>query len=72
MSKKFTQFIAGAICPSCSEKDSIAIHKDNDEIYCVKCSYKEYRPGSKKDPVESVKSRAVNVVDITNFNAIKK
>ena len=47
--KKFTQFIAGAICPSCLEQDSIAIHKDDDEIFCAKCGYKEFRPGSKKD-----------------------
>jgi uncharacterized metal-binding protein (TIGR02443 family) len=69
---KYTQFIAGAICPACSEADTIAIHKDNDEIYCVKCEYKEFRPGSPKDPKEEQKLRAVDVVDITNFNTIKK
>ena len=66
--KKFTQFIAGAICPSCSEQDSIAIHKDDDEIFCAKCGYKEFRPGSKKEAI----IKAINVVDIKDFNKIKK
>ena len=74
--KKFTQFIAGAICPSCSEQDSIAIHKDDDEIFCAKCGYKEFRPGSKKDPKKDPKKeaiiKAINVVDIKDFNKIKK
>ena len=70
--KKFTQFIAGAICPSCSEQDSIAIHKDDDEIFCVKCGYKEFRPGSKKDSKKEAIIKAINVVDIKDFNKIKK
>ncbi len=70
--KKFTQFIAGAICPSCAEQDSIAIHQDDDEIYCAKCGYKEFRPGSTKDPKKMTTIKAVNVVDITDFNKTKK
>ena len=42
--KRFVQFIAGAICPSCKEKDTIAINVDDDEIYCVKCDFIEKRP----------------------------
>ena len=42
--KRFIQFIAGAICPSCKEKDTIAINVDDDEIYCVKCDFVEKRP----------------------------
>ena len=70
--KKFIQFIAGAICPSCSEQDSIAIHQDDEEIYCAKCGYKEFRPGSIKDPKKMTTIKAVNVVDITDFNKTKK
>jgi uncharacterized metal-binding protein (TIGR02443 family) len=44
---KFIQFIAGAICPSCKAMDSIAINRENDQIYCVKCDYKEDRPKEK-------------------------
>ena len=46
--KRFVQFIAGAICPTCKEKDTIAINPDDDEIYCVKCDYTEKRPIEKK------------------------
>ena len=70
--KKFTQFIAGAICPSCSEQDSIAIHKDDDEIFCAKCGYKEFRPGSKKAPKKEAIIKAINAVDTKDFNKIKK
>ena len=42
--KRFVQFIAGAICPSCKEKDTIALNTNNDEIYCVKCDFKDKRP----------------------------
>jgi uncharacterized metal-binding protein (TIGR02443 family) len=35
--KKLVQFIAGAICPSCKEQDTIAINAEDDQIYCVKC-----------------------------------
>ena len=42
---KFIQFISGAVCPSCKAIDTIAISKDNDHIYCVKCDFKETRPG---------------------------
>ena len=66
--KKFTQFIAGAICPSCSEQDSIAIHKDDDEIFCAKCGYKEFRPGSKKD---SKKEAIINERKVVRFKASK-
>ena len=39
--KRFVQFIAGAICPDCKSKDTIALNPSNDEIYCVKCNFVE-------------------------------
>ena len=42
--KRFVQFIAGAICPDCKSKDTIALNPTNDEIYCVKCNFVEKRP----------------------------
>ena len=42
--KKFVQFIAGAVCPECKSLDTIAINANDDEIYCVKCEFKEKRP----------------------------
>ena len=48
------------------------MHQDDDEIFCAKCGYKEYRPGSIKDPKKDTTIKAVNVVDIKDFNKIKK
>ena len=42
--KRFVQFIAGAICPECKSKDTIALNPADDEIYCVKCNFIEKRP----------------------------
>tara|TARA_Y100000996_G_C22275157_1_gene541652 strand:+ start:273 stop:482 length:210 start_codon:yes stop_codon:yes gene_type:complete len=61
--KKFVQFIAGAICPSCKEKDTVAINSNNDEIYCVKCDYKEKRPLEDK----THKSKEINVINLEDF-----
>ena len=41
---KMVQFIAGATCPSCGAKDTIAINAENNLIYCVKCNFTEERP----------------------------
>ena len=61
--KRFVQFIAGAICPSCKEKDTIAINPDDDEIYCVKCDYNEKRTSEKK--TENIKE--INVINLDDF-----
>ena len=61
--KRFVQFIAGAICPTCKSKDTIAINPDNDEIYCVKCDYTEKRPTQGK----SVKVEEIKVVNLEDF-----
>ena len=42
------------------------------KIFCAKCGYKEFRPGSKKDPKKEAIIKAINVVDIKDFNKIKK
>ena len=61
--KRFIQFIAGAICPSCKEKDTIAINSNDDEIYCVKCDYVEKRPTAKKSKI----SENINVINLEDF-----
>tara|TARA_B100001094_G_C18109431_1_gene760297 strand:+ start:1152 stop:1361 length:210 start_codon:yes stop_codon:yes gene_type:complete len=61
--KRFVQFIAGAICPSCKEKDTIAINSNDNEIYCVKCDYNEKRPSEKK--TENIKE--INVINLDDF-----
>ena len=61
--KKFVQFIAGAVCPECKSLDTIAINANDDEIYCVKCEFKEKRP---TDP--NIKSEEkINVINLEEF-----
>ena len=61
--KKFVQFIAGAICPNCKRKDTIALNPEDDQIYCIKCDFIEDRPKEKTDN----KAKKINVVNIQDF-----
>ena len=61
--KKFVQFIAGAVCPECKSLDTIAINANDDEIYCVKCEFKEKRPTD-----STIKSEEkINVINLEEF-----
>ena len=33
------RFIAGAVCPSCGDMDSIMLKNDDSEIKCITCNY---------------------------------
>ena len=61
--KKFVQFIAGAVCPECKSLDTIAINANDDEIYCVKCEFKEKRP---TDHIKKSENR-INVINLEEF-----
>ncbi len=61
--KKFVQFIAGAVCPECKSLDTIAINANDDEIYCVKCEFKEKRP---TDKIKKSENR-INVINLEEF-----
>tara|TARA_B100000945_G_scaffold318249_1_gene322702 strand:+ start:1493 stop:1696 length:204 start_codon:yes stop_codon:yes gene_type:complete len=61
--KKFVQFIAGAVCPECKSLDTIAINANDDEIYCIKCEFKEKRPtDNTKKSVDKI-----NVINLEEF-----
>ena len=60
--KRFVQFIAGAICPECKLKDTIALNPSDDEIYCVSCNFVEKRPRDKKE-----KKSEIKVINIEDF-----
>ena len=53
------KFIAGAICPTCGDIDSIMLKNDDSEIRCVSCNYLKMkdREFDKKDIniIESIK-----------------
>ena len=61
--KKFVQFIAGAVCPECKSLDTIAINANDDEIYCVKCEFKEKRPTA---PTKKSEEK-INVIKLEEF-----
>lgn len=64
--KKLVQFIAGAVCPSCKAQDTIAINGEDDQIYCVKCDFKENRPKS-----VNKKNDMIKVVNIEEYKKRK-
>ncbi|EED32059.1 putative hypothetical protein [gamma proteobacterium NOR5-3] len=49
------RFIAGAVCPRCSEMDKIVVDLDSDQRECVACGFSEGRPEA--PAVEEVKTR---------------
>ncbi len=61
--KRFVQFIAGAICPECKLKDTIALNPSDDEIYCVSCNFVEKRPREN----EKEKKSEIKVINIEDF-----
>ena len=61
--KRFVQFIAGAVCPECKQIDTIAINKKNDQIYCVKCDFKDNRP----EEVTKISKSEIKVVNIEDY-----
>lgn len=63
--KRFVQFIAGAICPECKSKDTIALNPSDDEIYCVECNFVEKRP------VDNNKKN-VNEIKVVNLEDFRK
>ena len=65
--KRFVQFIAGAICPYCKSKDTIALNSSNDEIYCVKCNFVEKRP----EINDLKKNEEIKVINIKDYKKNK-
>ena len=61
--KKFVQFIAGAVCPNCKSQDTIALNPSDDEIYCVKCDFKDNRP----EEVTNISKSEIKVVNIEDY-----
>ena len=51
------QFIAGAICPECSEMDSLVLYADDQSVVCVSC---DYTKSSQQRDLEANKSAQTN------------
>ena len=49
------RFIAGAVCPRCSQMDKIVVDLDTDMRECVACGFSDERPAA--PAVEEIRTR---------------
>ncbi len=71
------RFVAGAVCPRCSEMDKLVVYNDGGKDYreCVACGYKEemhFKPVAREletrvNQTEADKKDAVQVINILPF-----
>lgn len=71
------RFVAGAVCPRCSEMDKLVVYNDEGKDYreCVACGYKEemhFKPVAREletrvNQTEADKKDAVQVINILPF-----
>jgi uncharacterized protein len=72
------RFVAGAVCPRCSEMDKLVVFNEDGKDYreCVACGYKEqmhFAPVAREldtrvNQSEDEKRDAVQVINILPFN----
>jgi uncharacterized metal-binding protein (TIGR02443 family) len=56
------KFIAGAICPSCGDVDSIVLKNDDSEIKCVSCNYQKMKD-QELDKKDSNLAESIRIID---------
>lgn len=71
------RFVAGAVCPRCSEMDKLVVYNDEGKDYreCVACGYKEemhFKPVAREletrvNQTEEDKKDAIQVINILPF-----
>lgn len=71
------RFVAGAVCPRCSEMDKLVVYNEEGKDYreCVACGYKEemhFKPVAREletrvNQTEEEKKDAVQVINILPF-----
>lgn len=71
------RFVAGAVCPRCSEMDKVVVYSENGKDYreCVACGYKDemhFKPVAREletrvNQTEEDKKDAVQVINILPF-----
>ncbi len=56
---KSPRFIAGAVCPKCSEVDRIVVKEEEDRSYrfCVSCGFTDDKPEAPTAPSAALKGR---------------
>ena len=76
MTKRKKQFIAGAVCPKCSDMDSLVLFADDQSVECVSCDYKkstEQRDQKDSNKVSTTstnnaKFKNADMINITNLD----
>ncbi len=71
------RFVAGAVCPRCSEMDKLVVYSEDGKDYreCVACGYKDemhFKPAAREletrvNQTEEDKRDAVQVINILPF-----
>ena len=71
------RFVAGAVCPRCSEMDKLVVYSQEGKDYreCVACGYKEemhFKPVAREletrvNQTEDEKKEAVQIINILPF-----
>ena len=56
------KFIAGAICPSCGDIDSIVLKNDDSEIKCVSCNYQKMKD-QEFDKKDTSLAESIRIID---------
>ncbi|RPG42478.1 MAG: hypothetical protein CBC72_005130 [Gammaproteobacteria bacterium TMED112] len=56
------KFIAGAVCPSCGDIDSIVLKNDDSEIRCVSCKYLKMK-GDEFDKKENNIIESIKIIN---------
>lgn len=52
------RFIAGAVCPRCSQMDKIVVDLETDARHCISCGFSEARPAADQSaPISDVPTR---------------
>lgn len=76
---KVRRFVAGAVCPQCSEMDKIVVYRDDEKDFreCVSCGYKEEMrfkstPRELTTRVNVTESDIANVVQIIQLPSSHK
>lgn len=60
------KFIAGAVCPNCSDTDSLMLDGDNQSISCVSCDYSQ--SSEQRDEAKSPSKDDATLISVKNLS----
>ena len=69
------QFIAGAVCPECSDTDSLVLYSDDQSVACVSCDFtksseqrdsESYSEKEKNTVIDNKQASLINIINLTD------